>query len=455
MEEGKWVGDFIDLHHHIYRAHRQISEIGINFDDKWISQRVRSMDMKQSATQFTRILIAFLLIFISISSDAKVIGDISDDYKYQPYKSDKEYYGLLNVMIYTKTTAPSYTLYGSPNVQININDLKIATVEGKSGFLSGSISYLQLPLPNGNYAISIHTTNAWGGNVKNMVDFEVVIKKEQSLSVMVYREGDADYDISARPLGYPTKLGDYTVTPKATIFNEAYITLQNGSLSSAAEFAQKATIEKLKAEEEIKLRLTRAREANEKKEKIAKELRESERIKVEAKIALENDRIANETMKENDRKRKDAEKLAKDDDETCKSYGAKVGTQPYITCRIALNNTRNENIERERNRQQLETRFNELQKQIADSNYERTVESARREEEQRKESAVIQRQLAEDKMQRDRSESSARSQRAFETAAKLLEPTQGVTPSQSPFQTLIIPGRAINCNTVGNITNCR
>ena len=454
MEEGKWVGDFVDFHHLIYRAHRQISEIGINFDDKWISQRVRSMDMKQSAAQFTRVLIAFLLIFISISSDGKVIGDISDDYKYQPYKSDKEYYGLLNLLVLNKNISTyNVTFYSSPYIQININDLKIATVDAV-GIFGSNMNYLQLPLPNGNYSISIYTTNAWGGFARKMMDFEVVVKKDQSLSVMVYKEADADYDISARPLGYPTKVGNYTVIPKAKIFDDAYSTLQNQSLSGAVEFAQKAIEEKLKAEEEVKLRLTKAREVDENKERIAKELRESERVKSETKIALENERIAKEAAQENERKKNEADKLAKEDDETCKSYGAKVGSQPYITCRIALNNARNENIERERNRQQLEARFNELQKQIANSNYERTVESARREEERRKESALIQQQLAEDRVQREKAESSARSQRAFDMAAKLLQPTPGVPPSQSPFQTLILPGRVINCTTVGNIMNC-
>ncbi len=73
---------------------------------------------------------------------------------------------------------------------------------------------------------------------------------------------------------------------------------------------------------------------------------------------IENDKAVTSTSEVNEKD------IAKKDDATCKSYGAKFGSAVYVQCRTQLASQRNDSIERQKTIEVLEKKIEALQTQL-------------------------------------------------------------------------------------------
>lgn len=143
---------------------------------------------------------------------------------------------------------------------------------------------------------------------------------------------------------------------------------------------------------------------------------------------------------------------AKEDDKKCLSFGAKSGTQAYILCRATMAASRAEVIERQSSNKAMEQKIESLKNQLDTQDKMRSASYEKSERDQKEANAAIQRVMETEQKRREKTASIEAAQRYFDMAARLSQPQQ---PVISPFQTYTINGRIINCNTLGNITNCR
>ena len=192
-----------------------------------------------------------------------------------------------------------------------------------------------------------------------------------------------------------------------------------------------------------------------------KNLQRQEEDAQKKRMLLEQDRVLRERraaeeieiLRKAEIQRKNIELAqAKEDDKKCLSFGAKGGTQAYVLCRATMAASRAELIERQSSANAMEQKIEDLKNQIAAQEKSRSATQEKSERDQREANAAIQKSMEVEQKRREKTANLQAAQRYFDLAAKLSQPQQ---PSQSPFQTYTINGRIINCNTMGNITNCQ
>lgn len=149
--------------------------------------------------------------------------------------------------------------------------------------------------------------------------------------------------------------------------------------------------------------------------------------------------------------------FAKKDDATCKSYGAKKGSQAYIQCRVSLVASRQEAADRQKTMDVLEKKIETLQSQIqsqaaAQSEaQERDLrlsaeQYASEQEFKNKQIELQQEQLRALQLQQAQAREAAR----WEAIRKLNDPAQW-NQKAPPLPT--VP-RRLNCQTIGSNTTC-
>ncbi len=157
--------------------------------------------------------------------------------------------------------------------------------------------------------------------------------------------------------------------------------------------------------------------------------------------------------------------LAKKDDATCKSYGAKKGSQAYIQCRVSLVVSRQEAADRQKTIDVLEKKIEALQSQMQS---QASAQSEARERDQRlsaeqyaseQELKNKQIQLQQEQLQTLQQEAqAAREARRWQNIQRSLDAMGAVSPAKpsSPlFGSYRIDGQTVNCNNVGGFLNCR
>ena len=157
--------------------------------------------------------------------------------------------------------------------------------------------------------------------------------------------------------------------------------------------------------------------------------------------------------------------LAKKDDATCKSYGAKKGSQAYIQCRVSLLVSRQEAADRQKTIDVLEKKIEALQSQMQS---QASAQSEARERDRRLSAEQYaseqdfknkQIQLQQEQLQTLQQEAqSARSARKWQNIQRTLDAMGTVTPakpSSSPFSSYRIDGKTYNCTDIGGQVNCR
>jgi hypothetical protein len=147
--------------------------------------------------------------------------------------------------------------------------------------------------------------------------------------------------------------------------------------------------------------------------------------------------------------RREAEE--REDNHTCLAYGAKLGSDVYVNCRIRLVSIRSEQADRERQHLANLERLNSIGKQIELRDEQRSLAIERIENERRREEQLREQKTAEDRAKRDKSERLEAAQRMFEAAARMSQPSQ---PAAAPSLMPMLPRRT-QCFVNGAYVDCR
>jgi hypothetical protein len=230
-------------------------------------------------------------------------------------------------------------------------------------------------------------------------------------------------------------------------------------------------------EKDYRLLARRAAKTNEALEILKREWDEADRLKKiadEPEIKKQGEAFANEAkrigliaavvIKEENRRQKEIEAaLVKKDDATCKSYGAKKGTQAYIQCRVSLVAGRQEAADRQKTIDVLEKKIETLQSQIQSQavaqsqaqERERRLSAEQYASEQEFKNKQIELQQAQLQTLQQEAQS-AREARKWQNVQKSLDAMGTVTPAApSPFRSYRIDGRTYRCTDIGGQVNCR
>jgi chemotaxis protein histidine kinase CheA len=386
-------------------------------------------------------LILGFLISCSSSLIAKTIGSPSEDTQYRSLEDARPLYGVLSVAVYNSSYSSDKEISAAENYDVKINDYLVSKIRQDSKIIKsgvGNFSYLRIELPNGVYKVQISKNDFFATAAMN--SFEVIIKESKELSVVVRNE---------IPRAVPSiVVRGFSAAPTADIFPEEYEKLTREAEIVAVQSKNKFSAEKEKKDAEkaqhaaqMRVFSLKAREEEDSREK-AKAVASAEAQKEKEKADLA--------------KKQEQEKLEAEDDKTCKSFGAKSGTHPYIVCRVSLINSRNERSERQAANKQLEEKLESLQTELAKQESRRSFEAERAEQQRLDSEAALQKRWNEEKARRDKALRLEQAQRAFEAAAAMSQPQPaGQSGGNFPFQNYNINGRMWNCNTIGNITNCR
>jgi hypothetical protein len=370
-----------------------------------------------------KIILLICLFACTNLLSAKTIGSIVDDDIYTTSSAEKPYYGSLNILIYSETKNNGGYLFFGQDFEFWIGDNKVASVEQSFADMSmqqGNFNYLSLPLPNGKYQVSLFRRSIWGAT--KFSDFEVIIRSGKTLSIFVDVGDKSDSGITASPKGIKSTHGNFKLVPKYNIFFEAYDLIQKNEAGKAIEFAQFELQTKKGIEEKKQRQIAGDLKLKEEREKTAQELE-----------ALEKERTAALLLQEEKKKKAEEESVAKEDDMTCKSFGAKPGTQPYVLCRAKVAAGRQEVIDRQRANIALEKKVDALRNKVIEQDNQRVNELDAIERRRAQESDAMQQRYMAEQAQREKAERSERSMRYFEAAARMLQPT-GPLPSQAPSQ---------------------
>ncbi len=367
-------------------------------------------------------------------------------------------------------TCPHYQrcapMFGSitPYHYIKINSNRIATIFGKD--------YLDINLPIGTYAIDIFKYNDFGED-SLASSFEVLIKENRTISIIsestnfegtsysTYQVSNVDKLLSYSLLGmtwHKAKLNE----PDLNSITETY--LKNVSEVSIKEInaLRMSDDEIKKMDVDLKRSADEAKKWDEAKQeennlRVAKETTQ----KREAQI-LEVNNQKNAEALEAKRQKEIEDALAKKDDATCKSYGAKKGTQAYIQCRVSLVAGRQETADRQKTIDVLEKKIEALQSQIqlqavAQSQAQerdRRLSAEQYASEQEFKNKQIELQQAQLQTLQQEAQS-AREARKWEAFRKLGQPAPSNQAAPSPFSSYRIDGRTYRCTDIGGQVNCR
>jgi hypothetical protein len=395
--------------------------------------------------------IFFALIFLtSVVSAAtlEVIGTVKVDDIYTDISDAKDSQGRLELLIFNTSIVNSQKIFSIPRVDININGKDVVRINQNTSdiiFQKGIFKYLRMDFPAGKYMAEIKQATVFNSGV--LKRFEFIIQQGKSLPIILEnREFSKNGKI-------PAQLGQGLALKAEVDINEvSYYKLIEEMSMQVKDFNSQVQIYRDEAD---KIRLVKKFEDARMEEQLVKDRNdriknmEDERKKIT--IAEEEKRRVAEIEKENQAKLA-IELIAKEDDNTCKSFGANFGTESYVNCRLALKKSRDEQRERDIANQKIRENLEELKQQNIRQQLQIATENKKAEEKRQSDLLIYQQQIADEQRRRERSDKLDNAQRAFEAAARLSQPTQG-TPINAIPQ-ISLPQRT-SCFRNGNFVDCR
>ncbi len=413
-----------------------------------------------------------ILIFCSslpTFANAKMFGGVGKEHFYKESSVAGNYEGALNILLYNTASGFWGNGLSAPDFEVKINGINVARIIQNNPSILRSlieknqeIRYLKIFLPNGIYKISIYLGPE--SRREEKLSFEVYIKATKEISVV-------SRDLIVVAGGDISKTIGGLATRQVAEINEINYKNLVSSMSVMAQsfFENDIEAEKKWREDEQKAEQEKARQREQaiaERERLKSEERKI-RAEKEAKAKNDAEKLESEKVAEAERRQREielakkkieeyeAKKIELEDDKTCKSFGAKIDTPPYISCRVSLIVARKEQKERELAIKGLDEKINSLQRQLVQQEADRAQEFAKRESQRQLEVLRLQQQIAEERGRQEQAMREQRAERAFAAAAGLLQSQQNFAqPSQSPFHNYNINGRNWNCSTIGNITNC-
>lgn len=372
----------------------------------------------------------FIVLIILASSAnlamCKTLGSLVEDEFYTGSNTNQLYYGEVNVIAYleSKANASKPTGYIGLDFELWINEKKVALVEQSFVDMAtqrGQLNYLNLSLPNGKYPVAVFKRSMWGAN--KIAEFEVIVRNRKSLWIVLNTGESLEKGIYSLRNGYPSSVNGLTIVPKYNIFAEAYDHIKKSAEESALNFSNEEELEKQKIEERKRNLIALELKKKEEEERLIKEAAD-----------LEKERRAALIEQEAIRSKIEAESHAIEDDATCKSFGAKPGSQPYVLCRAKVAASRQEAIDRQRANIALEKKVDALRNKVIEQDNQRASELDAIERRRAQESEAMQQRYMAEQAQKEKAERSERSMRYFEAAARMLQPTGPFPSSQVPSQ---------------------
>lgn len=395
-------------------------------------------------------IIFCVFIFLSplYASSNETIGTTKDSDIYRTISDSKALDGQLQLLIYNTSESNGKKIFNAPKYEIYLNEKPVATINQNLMDIasqSGNFNFLRIDLPTGKYKAAIKQKTLFNAGTKKI--FEIIIQQGKSLPIVIENMELSKLDRIPQVVG-----NMLAAKADAEINNDSYTSLVEEMNKQAHEFN---IIVQQNREEADKARATKAAAAAKQAEEWYKEREEQKRkLEEEKRKSL----LAEEEKKRIAAAEKEAQvKLAientnKEDDATCKSFGAKFGTEPYVACRIALKKSRDEQIERENSNAKMRASIEEAKQQALRQQLQREYDNQIAEEKRQSELAAYQQRLAEEQRRRERAERLDAAQRAFEAAARLSQPVPG-TPINSIPQ-IPFPQRT-TCFRNGNYVDCR
>jgi hypothetical protein len=388
--------------------------------------------------------IALFLMQLVTSTPAETVGSLGYSTIYRSVSDVKELDGQLQLIVYGNSPQNGSVVISAPTFDVHINDIKVATVKqnfSDLAFQQGTFKFLKINLPTGKYNLKLIQNTVF--NSGEIMQFDFIIQKGLGLPVVIENRRITNHD------RIPTVIGNsLKVIADAEINQANYLQLRESMLNTAEVFDQS-----IQKNTEIALQLKRVAEEEAAKKSAEKAILREAQIKLAELEIQKNKQLAEAASQQQARAKEDElkkqkESTDKEHDATCKSFGAKFGTDPYIACRIALSKSLQEQVEREKLRAIAESsRQQELKQQ-----FQRDLESQRSEDKRAFENSISNKRLAEEQQKRDRIERLEYAQKAFEAAARLSQPTPG---APSPiFPQMQTPQRTI-CFRNGNSLDCR
>ena len=377
---------------------------------------------------------------------------------------------------------PVYTF--TPNYFIQINGKKIASIYG--------MQYLDVNLPIGTYSIDVVKHNKLDED-SIASSFEVLIKEHRLISIILQSTNDEGTTHSTYQVPDINKLLSFSFLGmkfnKAEVNESELNSISESYLRNVSEVLIKerniknsfTTKSPVVTESESKPEVSQAeyiKQLNSYKDADLKREADDAIVKDAAKQEEANLRQAKELMRQKEAKiaeakqQKDVElleakhqkdiedALAKKDDATCKSYGAKKGSPAYVQCRSTQVANRQEAIDRQKTIDALEKRINILQTQIqsqSDAQYQSrerdqklSAEQAARDQElKNRQIELEQAQLQSLQEQQKQAREAAR----WEAIRQLNDPTRW-NQKAPPLPQPATP-RRYNCTTNGAYTTCQ
>jgi hypothetical protein len=405
-----------------------------------------------------RIFVIFFIVIVAPNVSAQTLGNIYNDTLYKTIKNSNNYDGVFNLLIYSSIRENEREIILAPDYEIKINDVSIAKINQKFSSLAmqgsilssskGELKYLKITLPNGQYKISAYKNTFFDSSLK--FEFDLIVRKDKEIFVIA-RE---DYPKLVNEI--PDQLGELVTKPSEEFNQKNYQQLLKVTEANASLFFQaEISLRNKKLEEDRLVELDMQRYRDQAKKEFEEKEQRNEKLEADRKAAAVIRQLENEVAKRQ-AEEEENKKFEFEDDKTCKAVGAKVDTQPYISCRVSLIIARKEQKDRAIAMKTLEDKIELLQKQLARQEAERSIEADRAESQRKEEITILQRQLTEGRRAQERTQRLDQAERAFAAAAALSQPQQIVPQTNSsPFQSYNINGKHLNCNTIGNLTNCR
>lgn len=371
-------------------------------------------------------LVIVKLFILLTFSQANIAHSIEryDDPKYYDSITSVGALGRLNVLVIRKEYRAGREFINPPSFDLILDGTNIGWVTQNASDIKsqeGILWYASVHLPSGLYDVQIRGRDD-SANIR-YPKFSAYIKHDKAISFKLTEDERGAINIEPIVGSLGTGLGDFT------LFG---ILKPNGANVLDVLVAKKRSeTEALKNKDEVATKNARIEEFS--KSKIHED---------RANLTGNSKEIKNYSMQ---------------DDLRCKSFGAKPGSSGYINCRTTLEISRLELESRDNASADFEKKFLEMQKTISESNIKRDEEANKLERIRQEEQNVTYRANEEERKKREKTERLDRAQKYFETAAKLAQPPQSIQPETVDHlnRTLIINGKAINCNTTGSITNCR
>lgn len=388
--------------------------------------------MKNKMKMSSIFLFAIVFALSPLIVIAETVGSMTTDNRYTAVEGLKNLDGRMHLLIFgtTKQTGPSSIseIISAPTFEVHLNQHKIATIKQSFTALAtqkGEFKFLQIDLPNGRYTAEIFQSTVFNsGLVKK---FEFIVQKGYVLPVVVENLQILHYD------SIPRKVGGLSTVQSNELDEESYQILRRSMVSQAEAFYEQ--VSKLRAEtqiakEEAARKFDLALELE--KKRIAEQEQQAELLRAKRQLEYK-EKEKREKAQAIAKQKEERDLINKEDDAMCRSFGAKFGTEPYVSCRVALSKARAEQIDREQSNRVTQENLYRLQQQLNQQRIDSEIALQKKEDERRREDALNNQRLADERRRRERLERLDAAQRALEMAGRLSQPTPGVAVPMPQF----------------------